>query len=519
MTNINKNNPCYIDLHLHLDGSISVNTARRLAKLQGISVPDSDEELSAMLSLTPDCKTLNDYLSRFEFVCSLLHTREALFIAAHDLLTRLKEQGLIYVEVRFAPQKSSDKELSQADAVEAVIDGMSSVDIPSGLILSMMRGKDTEEQNIETINMAERYLGRGVVGLDLAGAETIYPTEGYSELFRMAREKNIPFTIHAGEGRGAESVAQAVSFGAMRIGHGVRSIEDDTMINTLLEKGVTLELCPTSNLNTNMFESYKAYPFRKLLGDGVKITLNTDNMTVSNVTIADEWANMCEAFQLSRAEIRTVLMNSVDASFASDDVKESLRHQIEMAYPQVFIEEIKDIDEAEVERLAEGLPSWRVDKIRAYFHFQSRKESVVSFYLLKKALKEVFGMDEEIVFEFNEHGKPSLVGHSDIHFNISHCKQAVAVAVSSSPIGIDVESYGRYQERVARYVLNDDELATVMNSKNPDTAFTALWTKKEAVLKLVGTGISSFMKNVLVEHSDKKITTTLCDGYAYSVAR
>ncbi len=518
MTNINKNNPCFIDLHLHLDGSISLHTARRLAAQQGISVPDSDEELSAMLTLTPDCKTLDDYLSRFKFACSLLRTREALITAAHDLMARLKEQGIIYAEVRFAPQKSLGKGLSQSDAVEAVLEGMRSVDLPSGLLLSMMRGKDTREENIETVLLTERYLGHGVVGLDLAGAETVFPTKDYEELFLMAREKNIPFTIHAGEGRGAESVAQAVSFGAVRIGHGVRSVEDETMIRTLLEKGITLELCPTSNLNTNMFESYEAYPFRQLLSAGVKVTLNTDNMTVSDVTIADEWEHICKAFRLSRAEVRQILINSVDASFASDEVKESLLCQIESAYPQVFIEEIKDLDEAEVERLAVELPAWRADKMRAYFHFQSRKESVVSFRLLQKALKEVFDMDEDIAFEFNEHGKPLLAGHQNIHFNISHCKQAVAVAVSTSPIGVDVESFGRYREMVARHVLNEDEMTAVLGSENPDETFTALWTRKEAVLKLVGTGVSTFMKNVLIEHYDKKITTTICDGYAFSVA-
>jgi len=518
MTNINEKNPCFIDLHLHLDGSISVQTARKLAEMQGITIPESDEELLSLLSLTPECKTLNDYLARFDFACSLLHTHEALSLAAHDLLERLKVQGVIYAEVRFAPQKSCENGLSQRDAIEAVLEGMRSVDLPSGLIVSMMRGSDNEAENVETVELAEQYLGKGVVGLDIAGAETIFPLESFEKVFALAREKKIPFTIHAGEGRGAESVEKAILFGARRIGHGVRSIENPIVLKNLNETGVTLELCPTSNLHTHIFENYETFPLRKLMQAGVKVTLNTDNMTVSDVDLKKEWSRMCETFDLTRAEIRQILLNAVEASFAAEETKEKLRSKINAAYPRVYITDISKTSELDVDAIVDSIPSWRREKVEAYKHLQGKKESAMAFHLLQQVLREEYGVDEDICFEYNEHGKPSIVSHPEIFFNISHCKNSVAVAVADTPVGVDVEMMGRYKDGLAKHVLNEEELNQVLQSDDPDLVFTSLWTKKEAVLKLVGTGVSSDMKNVLVEHKDKKITTTVCDGYVYSIA-
>ena len=526
MTNLNEKTPCFIDIHLHLDGSISVQTARRLAEMQGIAVPESDEALLAMLSYTPDCKTLDDYLARFDFACSLLHNREALTIAAHDLLQRLKEQGLIYAEIRFAPQKSCGKNMTQRDAIEAVIEGLRSVDMLSGLIVCMMRGTDTAAANIETVSLAEEYLGKGVVGIDLAGPEAMFPTHEYADLLAMIHDKHIPVTVHAGEGRGADSVAETIELGVTRLGHGVRALEDETVVELLLEKNVTLDICPTSNIHTHIFPSYSAFPLREFLRRGINVTLNTDNMTVSGVTLRDEWERMCELNQLTTAEIRRILLNAVDACFASAETKQTLRRQVLDAYPSVYVLEIGDISEAECDGYLAQLPKWRREKALKFKHFQGRKECVMSFVLLQKALKEEFCIDcqnlaegvEALAFEYGEHDKPSLKNFPDIHFNISHCKQAVACVVANHPVGIDIESRGRYSAAVSSNVLNAVELATLHRADDIDAAFTALWTKKEALLKLLGSGVSHEMKDVLLEHKDKKITTTECDGYVYSFA-
>lgn len=328
-----------IDLHLHLDGSMPLHTARRLAEMQGVSIPESDEELHAMMSLTDDCKDLNDYLARFDLACSLLHTREALDICTYDLLCELHEQGLIYAEIRFAPQKSCEKGLTQTQAVEAVLQGIRRAPIPCGLIVSMMRGNDqaTHDANLETVRVAKEYLGRGVVALDLAGAEGLFPTYDFEYAFALARENHIPIIIHAGEAAGADSVWEAIHAGAVRIGHGVRGLENKRVIDELIARDITLELCPTSNIDTGIYRSYTDYPLRQLLDAGVKVCVNTDDMTVSNTDLQQEWHHLIETFQLHEFEIGHMLLNSVNASFAPEPLKQQLRATVQKYYPSTIL--------------------------------------------------------------------------------------------------------------------------------------------------------------------------------------
>ncbi|MBQ2541170.1 MAG: adenosine deaminase [Paludibacteraceae bacterium] len=328
-----------IDLHLHLDGSMPLLTARRLAKAQGVKIPETDEELKAMMSLTDDCKDLNDYLARFDLACSLLHTREALDSCAYELLCDLHQQGLIYAEIRFAPQKSCEKGLTQREAVQAVLDGIRRAPIPCGLILSMMRGDDraTHKANLETVRIAKEFLGHGVVAIDLAGAEGLYPTRNFEYAFAEARKNKIPIIIHAGEAAGAESVWEAIQAGAVRIGHGVRGLEDQRVIDELIARGITLELCPTSNIDTGIYKSYADYPLRRLIDSGVKICINTDDMTVSNTDLQKEWKHLIETFQLHEFEIGHMLLNSVNASFAPEPLKRKLRAIVQENYPSTIL--------------------------------------------------------------------------------------------------------------------------------------------------------------------------------------
>ena len=326
-----------IDLHLHLDGSMPLRTARKLAAMQGITIPDSDEELKAMMSLTEDCKDLNDYLSRFDLACSLLHTHEALCTCTYDLLCELHSQGLIYAEIRFAPQKSCDKGLSQRQAVEAVLEGIQRAPIPCGLIVSMMRGNDTYSANLETVRIAKEFLGRGVVAIDLAGAEGLFPTSDFEYAFSEARKYNIPIIIHAGEAAGADSVWEAIQAGAVRIGHGVRGLEDQRVIDELIARDITLELCPTSNIDTGIYHSYDEYPLRRLIDAGVKVCVNTDDMTVSNTTLQKEWNHLIDTFQLHEFEIGHMLLNSVNASFAPSSLKQQLRETVQKNYPSTIL--------------------------------------------------------------------------------------------------------------------------------------------------------------------------------------
>ena len=320
---------CLIDLHLHLDGSLSLNAVKKLAKMQNMQIPKTDDELTKLLSVTPNCKNLNEYLEKFDFPCSLLQTADALTFAVSNLLKELNEQGVMYAEIRFAPQKHTLKGLTQQQVVEAAVKGLNNSPIGCGLILCCMRDNNNHAENIETINVAKQFLGGGVVAVDLAGAEALFPTKSFEDLFVLAKENNVPFTIHAGEADGVESVKSVLSFGAKRVGHGVRSIESEELLQLIKQNDVTLECCPTSNLNTQVFDSIKKFPVNQFLKHGIRFTINTDNMAVSATNLKHELGLIVKTFDLTKNQLKQILFNAVDALFLCDNKKCALKQNIE----------------------------------------------------------------------------------------------------------------------------------------------------------------------------------------------
>ena len=318
-----------IDLHLHLDGSLTPELIIKLAKEQNIKLPTYDSNnLKQYLAVPKDCESLNDYLKCFELPLSVLQTKDAISQSVCDLLTRLKNQGFIYAEVRFAPQLHTQKGLSQKEVVEAAINGLKLSNFNANLILCCMRGSDNERENLETVDTAKEFLGKGVCALDLAGAEALFKTKTFKKVFDKARELNIPFTIHAGEADGAESVKTAINFGAKRIGHGVYSIYDNELLKEIIDKKIVLEICPTSNFQTKALGTIQDYPVKKLFDLGVKISINTDNMTVSNTTIFDEYKFLKDNFGFTDSDIEKTILNSIDAAFITEKEKNKLKKLI-----------------------------------------------------------------------------------------------------------------------------------------------------------------------------------------------
>lgn len=328
MTEFCTGNQALIDLHLHLDGSLSLQTVRELAAMQGLALPADDAALAAQLRVDADCRNLNDYLAKFPFPVSLLQTAEAIRTAVHRLADELRQQSLLYAEIRFAPQLHLQKGLTQADVVGAALEGLHQAAFPANLILCCIRGTDNLPQNLETVDLAADKLGHGVCAIDLAGAEALFPTAMFSEIFRRACAKGLPCTIHAGEADGPDSIRAALDFGARRIGHGVRSIEDAALLHRLADDGIVLELCPTSNLHTCIFDRLEDYPLRRLMDAGVPVTLNTDNMTVSDTTVAREMRRLTEAIGLTESERMQLVRNAAAAAFADEPAKQSLLQQI-----------------------------------------------------------------------------------------------------------------------------------------------------------------------------------------------
>ncbi|MCR5312828.1 MAG: 4'-phosphopantetheinyl transferase superfamily protein [Bacteroidaceae bacterium] len=183
-----------------------------------------------------------------------------------------------------------------------------------------------------------------------------------------------------------------------------------------------------------------------------------------------------------------------------------------------------NIDSFSDEQLTESLDKLseqRRESALKFKHELGRKQCVLAYLLLCKGLEKEYGIKEKPVFEYGEHGKPSIIGHANIHFNLSHCKTAVACAISNEPVGIDIESVRKAKEPLVKYCMNDAECETIFSAANPDMEFTKLWTQKESVFKLTGSGINDSLKEILNEAALKGIivTTTQCEKYVYSVAK
>ena len=310
-----------IELHLHLDGSVSPIIA---SNLSGLPLEEVKEKMYAK----DKCENLSEYLTKFDFPCSLMQTKENLNLITKDLIDRLAAQEVIYAEIRFAPMFHTKEGLTYEEVVESVLKGANSnPKIKVNLILCMMRGMP-EENNLNTIKVAEKYLNNGVCAIDLAGAEDKYPLDNYLNLFGIIKEKNIPFTIHAGESGSFLEVKKAIEIGTTRIGHGIHSIESNEILNLIKEKNILLEICPTSNVQTNAISTYEKHPIQKLYKEGIKLNINTDNNTVSNISLTEEYLKLFNYFNFTISDYKKMNLYAIENSFLSKEEKDNLKEQI-----------------------------------------------------------------------------------------------------------------------------------------------------------------------------------------------
>ncbi len=324
-----------IDLHLHLDGSLSAKAVLSVAKKENIKLPaKTEKELNKYLQVPKNCKSLNEYLERFDIPNLVLQTKQGLRECTLDLLERLANDGLKYVEIRMAPQLSTAQGLTQDEVVKTLIKACKysrKYGVFANLILCMMRGKDLKEKNLETIKVAKKYLNKGVVAMDLAGAESLFPNEMFEDEFKLIKENNIPLTIHAGEASGHESVVSAIKYGATRIGHGIHSSEDKATIKLLKDKNIALEICPKSNLDTKTISKYEELPIKQFVKEGIRVTINTDDMTVSNTTLKQEYKTLAK-LGFKEKDAHEFALNSIEASFANKKIKQKLRKLLEKTH-------------------------------------------------------------------------------------------------------------------------------------------------------------------------------------------
>ena len=313
-----------IELHLHLDGAIPPETMWALAKEKNVPLPaQTQEKFSEYLVRSADCRDVNEYLKRFELPLLLLQDAESLTRVTRELIGVLAGQGHIYDEIRFAPQLHCREGLTQRDAVEAVLKGRAQAlaenpEIRNGILLCAMSvGPETLNmaENLETVRLCREYLGKGVVGLDLAGAEGIVPLRNFRPVFDLARELGVPYTCHAGDSQGPDTVKDALDFGARRIGHGHHVYDAPELWPRLLKDGVTLEICPTSNIQCRTQPSYAEHPAKKLLEAGIGVTISTDNMTLAATDLDKEYTHCVEEMGFSEKDLVRINICAAEAAF------------------------------------------------------------------------------------------------------------------------------------------------------------------------------------------------------------
>lgn len=288
-----------IDLHLHLDGSLSIPFLRSLALENGLTMTDS--EIERAVTVSDNCQSLPEYLRCFDLPTRLLQTEKALTLATFDVIKQLEAQGVYYAELRFAPQHYTKQGLTQQQTVSAVLKGVDLANqahfkVKIGILLCMFV-TGSASANQETAELAVAYKDIGIAGLDLAGPESAVPMSEFEPLFHFAYQSGLPFTIHAGECGDYDNIAKAVSFGARRIGHGCAARFSEECMRLLEKEQITLEMCPTSNVQTKAVPALSSHPIRTFFDRGLLVTVNTDNMTVSRTTLDHEYEHLvCRLF-------------------------------------------------------------------------------------------------------------------------------------------------------------------------------------------------------------------------------
>lgn len=330
-----------LDLHLHLDGSMLPESAWEMATERGIEMPaDNLDDFKKFIVVTADCRSVNEYLEKFELPLQILQDKAAISRTARELVIMLAEQGLVYAEIRFAPQLHMRKGLTQEDAIEAVLEGVNqgiaetkSIDI--GVICCAMSiGLETvnKDENLETVRAAKKYLGKGVVAVDLAGAEGIVPVKNFHYIFDLAKELGIPFTCHAGDSDGAQSAWDAVGFGTKRIGHGHKVYDDKELCERVIRDNITLEICPTSNIQCQTQPSYEEHSVKKMYDMGIRVTINTDNMVLSDIDLDKEYDHCLNEMGFEYNDLIKMNINSAEAAFMPEDKKKIIIDKLKTCY-------------------------------------------------------------------------------------------------------------------------------------------------------------------------------------------
>jgi len=321
------------DLHVHLDGSLRLSTILELAEQDGIELPGKDEaSLRKAMHLGENTGSLVEYLKAFDITLKVLQTEESLYRAAYELAEDAAAENVRYMEVRYAPMLHTRQGLRLTMVVEAVLAGLRAAQkdfgIHSNVIVCGIRNI-SPQLSLEMAQLCVAYKGRGVIAFDLAGAEYDHPAKHHLEAFQLVRDNNICVTIHAGEAYGPESIHQAIHVcGAHRIGHGCRLREDGDLLHYVNDHRITLECCPSSNVQTGAVRDLASHPMKLYYDLGLRVTVNTDNRLITDTTVSKELWLAHTQMKLGAEEIGHIVLNGFKAGFLPFHVRQDLLREV-----------------------------------------------------------------------------------------------------------------------------------------------------------------------------------------------
>jgi adenosine deaminase len=320
-----------VELHRHLPGAIRFETWWDIVNENEVALPTTEPSQLKELMTVSGQSSLKEFLRCFDTIDLCFVNEEAIERVTYKAIADAVAENIIYLELRFSPTRMAQRaNISTAQAIESVIAGRqrATADFPIevGLIAGLSRelGVDRCAAEVEVITS---YARQGIEGIDLLGNEVDFPAEWFEPVFKpIAHRGELGITIHAGEASGAESVRVAVlQLGATRIGHGIRAEEDPAVVALLKERGVTLEICPTSNVQTAATPDLSTHPLARYLRAGIKVTINTDDPQVSQIDLAHEYGVAALKLGLTEAEIVQTLHYAIESAFTTEQVKQRLK--------------------------------------------------------------------------------------------------------------------------------------------------------------------------------------------------
>ena len=323
------------ELHVHLDGSLRPSTLAELARERERPLPVYDELALGAHMLVSDARNLEEYLARFALTLSVMQDADALERISFELVEDHAAENVDYVEIRFCPGLNTEGGLTSDEVMEAVLAGTEAGAAATGtqarIIVCALRSLPPAS-SVQMAEVAAAYADRGVCAFDLAGAEKGFPARDHLDAFAVARNAGLPVTVHAGEGYGAPSLRQAVEdVGAERIGHGTRLVEDPELMAVVRERGILLETCLTSNVQTRVAASYADHPLRRYVEEGIAVTLCTDNRLMSGVTLAEEYGHARDGADMDGATLVALARAGFEHAFVSDAERVALLEAFDRA--------------------------------------------------------------------------------------------------------------------------------------------------------------------------------------------